>query len=107
MLLDHRSDKESLDRAQALVERLKGGQLPQFLDTVGWALHLRGDHGAAKPMLEQAKSQLPNVPTVRFHLGLLYRALGDEPKATEELKAASLLETEESELKKKIRAALN
>lgn len=107
MLLDYRSDKASLDRAQAMVERLRGVQVPQFLDTIGWALHLRGDHAAAKPMLEQAKAQLPNVAAVRFHLGLLYRALGEEPKASEELKAASLLETEESELKKKIRAALN
>lgn len=107
MLLDHRTDKESLDRAQALVEKLKGTQAPQFLDTVGWALHLRGDQAAAKPMLEQAKSQLQNVASVRYHLGLVYRAVGEEPKATEELKAALLLEAEDSDLKRKIRAALN
>ena len=58
-------------------------------------------------MLEQAKSQLPDLAAVRYHLGLTYRALGEEPKAAEELKAASLLETEDTELKKKIRAALN
>jgi tetratricopeptide (TPR) repeat protein len=107
MLLDYRTDKASLDRAQAMVERLRGAKGPQFADTIGWALHLRGDHMAALPLLEQAKSQLPSNATIRFHLGILYRSLGEEAKAVEELKAAALLVTNDGTLKDKIQAALN
>lgn len=107
LLLDYRTDKASLDRAQSMVDRLKGVKVPQFLDTLGWALHMRGDHNAALPLLEQAKAQLPSEPSVRFHLGMLYRAMGQETKALEELKAASLLVADESVLKRKIQSALN
>ena len=35
MLLNHRTDADSLERAQALVVSLRQSQVPQFKDTLG------------------------------------------------------------------------
>ena len=106
MLIDYRTDKASLDRAQELADKLKNSKVPQFEDTLGWALYQRGDFSGASSVLEQAKSQLPNLAAIRYHLGMTYRSLGEKDKAEAELKAAMDLETNETPLKQKIRASL-
>ncbi len=51
LLLDNRSDKESLDRAYSLAESLKSSTVPQFQDTYGWAQFKKGDAKNAVPFL--------------------------------------------------------
>jgi tetratricopeptide (TPR) repeat protein len=106
LLLDYRTDKESLDRAYALAEGLKNSTVPQFQDTVGWAQYQRGDYKSAIATLEGAQAKLPNLGSIRYHLGMSYSAAGQSEKASEQLKAALQLEPEGSPLRDKIKAAL-
>jgi cellulose synthase operon protein C len=106
LLLDYRTDKQSLDRAYALAERLKDSNVPQYQDTVGWAQYQRGDFSRAVTTLEGAQAKLPNVASIRYHLGMSYIATGQTDKASEQLKAALQLEPDGSLLKDQIRAAL-
>jgi len=106
LLLDTRTDKESLDRAAALSETLKNTNLPQFQDTVGWARFKQGDVKSAISILEAAVAKSPNIAAVRYHLGLSYAAAGQGEKAKEELEDAAKLEPDGTPLKQKIQDAL-
>lgn len=105
LLADHRTDKASLDRAQALAASLRQSPVPQFKDTLGWVSYRTGDFRAAVPLLEQAAAALPDQALIRYHLGMGYAATGQDSKATEELKIA-LSNASNSELKQKISAEL-
>jgi pentatricopeptide repeat protein len=106
LLLDYRTDKESLDRAYSLTEGLKNSNVPQFQDTVGWAQYQRGDFKTAVATLEGAEAKWPNLGSIRYHLGMSYIATGQAEKASEQLKSALQLEPDGSALKDKIRSAL-
>jgi Flp pilus assembly protein TadD len=106
LLADHRTDKASLDRASALAAVLAKSQVPQFKDTLGWVAYRRGDYSAAVPLLESAAQELPNVPSVRFHLGMSYLTAGDAAKASEQFTKARALAPNDADLAKKIDAAL-
>jgi pentatricopeptide repeat protein len=106
LLLDNRSDKESLDRAFSLAERLKGSTVPQFQDTYGWAQFKKGDAKNAVAMLETAQEKLPNLAAVHYHLGMSYAATGQSDKAAEQFQKALALEPEGTSLKDRIRAAM-
>ena len=106
LLLDYRTDKESLDRAYSLAEQLKNSNVPQFQDTLGWAQYQRGDFKTAVATLERAQAKLPNLGSIRYHLGMSYIATGQAEQATEQLKAALQLEPDGSPLKAKIRSAI-
>jgi tetratricopeptide (TPR) repeat protein len=106
LLSDHRSDKESLDRAYELAQRLKDGQAPHFRDTTGWISYLRGDYRQALAQLEQAVADLPSIALVRYHLGLTHAALNQKAKAVEHLSKAVEL-APEGEQRRKTQAALD
>ena len=106
LLLDNRTDKESLSQAFALAERLKGANLSQFEDTVGWAQFKKGNYKGAVSTLEAALAKQPNLAAVRYHLGMSYAAIGQTDKAAEQFKAASALEPDGTPLKASIQAAM-
>ena len=105
LISDHRSDKQSLDRASVAAAALNKSDIPQFKDTLGWLAYLRGDFKNAKSLLEDAAKQLPNHPAIQFHLGMTYKALGDQQRALEHLSKALSLEGDGT-LRSKINAAL-
>jgi cellulose synthase operon protein C len=107
LLLDNRSDPQSLSRALSLAETLKGANLPQFQDTLGWAQYKQGNFKDAIATLEPAAAKQPNLAALRYHLGMSYAAAGQKDKAIEQFKAALALEPDETPLKKSIQAALN
>jgi tetratricopeptide (TPR) repeat protein len=107
LLLDNRSDKASLDRAEALSESLKAANLPQFQDTLGWAQYRKGDLNVAIATLEGALAKAPNLAALHYHLGMSYKAAGQAEKATEELQKALKLEPDGTALKANIRSAMN
>jgi cellulose synthase operon protein C len=107
LLLDHRSDKPSIDRAAAMAEKLKGSTLPQFEDTVGWAQFKKGDPQAAVATLEVAATKLPDLAAVHYHLGMSYAAIGKLDQAKQQFQKALALEPDGTPLKSSIRAALN
>jgi tetratricopeptide (TPR) repeat protein len=107
LLSEYRTDKASLERAHALARSLAKSQIPQFKDTLGWISHLRGDTRTAISLLEEAATELPNNPSVRYHLAMSYIDAGQPEKAKEELrKASELLPLDGGALADKIRAAL-
>src|SRR6202021_3619331 len=69
LLLDHRTDKASLKRAQSLAAILRKSQIPQFKDTLGWASYLQGDYKTAVSLSEEAAAALPDQAAARSHLG--------------------------------------
>lgn len=105
LLADHRTDKPSLDQAQALAASLQKSPLPQFKDTLGWVNYREGDYKTALPLLEAAVEELPKLPLVRYHLGMTYAAVGQTGKAAEQFKMA-LSQTPDHGLEEKLRTAL-
>jgi cellulose synthase operon protein C len=106
LLLDNRSDKDSLNQALALSDELKNANVPQFQDTFGWAQYKRGDYKAAVSVLENVAEKAPNLAAVHYHLGMGYKATGEMEKAKEQFKMALELEPDGSTLKQSIRAAM-
>jgi cellulose synthase operon protein C len=106
LLLDTSTDKETLNRALSLAEKLKGATVPQFQDTYGWAQFKKGDAQKAVATLEAAQEKLPNIAAVRYHLGMSYAAIGQSDKANEQFQKALSLEPDGTPLKDNIRAAL-
>jgi tetratricopeptide (TPR) repeat protein len=88
LLLDHRTDAASLERAQTLVARLPKSQVPQFKDTLGWAAYRRGDFQAAAALLKEAAAALPDVALIHYHLGMNYIAIGQGAMASKEFELA-------------------
>jgi predicted Zn-dependent protease len=105
LLADHRADKASFERAQALSAVLRKSPVPQFKDTLGWVSYQMGEVKAAIPLLEEAAAGVPNQPLIRYHLGMSYIAVGQTEKALEQLKTA-LNGTPDGELRQKIESAL-
>jgi tetratricopeptide (TPR) repeat protein len=105
LLLDHRTDKASLKRAQSLAAILRKSQIPQFKDTLGWASYLQGDYKTAVSLSEEAAAALPDQAAVRYHLGMGYISISQLAKASEQLKKALEL-TPNNELAEKIRTEL-
>ena len=107
LLSDHRTDKESLDRAYAVAAPLTKSPVPNFKDTLGWLNYRRGDYRNAIPLLEDAADALPNTALVHYHLGMSYLAVAQSEKALEQLKKASALEPNNADLNAKVQAALS
>jgi tetratricopeptide (TPR) repeat protein len=105
LLLDHRTDKASLDRAQSIAAGLRKSQIPQFKDTLGWANYHQGDYRTAVSLSEEAAAALPDQAAVRYHLGMGYISVGQLGKASEQLRKALEL-APSNELAQEIRAAL-
>ncbi len=96
LLLDYRSDKESLERAASLAEGLKASNVPQFRDTLGWVQFQQKDYKTSIATLESVAAVRPKLAAVHYHLGMSYAANGDTEKAITELKTALSLDSEGS-----------
>jgi predicted Zn-dependent protease len=106
LLLDNRSDKESVERAATLADTLKNSDVPQYQDTYGWAQVSRGNSADAVRILEAVASKLPNLAAVRYHLGRAYLGAGRSGQAAEQFKLALNLEPDGTTLKERIRTAM-
>ena len=106
LILDSRSDKDSVDRGIALAEKLKGATLPQFQDTYGWAQFKKGDPEAAIKVLEPIQTQMQASSAFHYHLGMSYAANGEADKAAEQYKKALAIEPDGTPLKTNIIAAM-
>jgi tetratricopeptide (TPR) repeat protein len=88
LLSDHRSDAASYARALELARRLESASNPAELDTVGWAYYRNKDYARAIEFLQKAVDGAPEVPLLRYHLGMAYFAQGDATNARRELQHA-------------------
>ncbi len=91
LLVTSRDDPETLDRAERMVRRLRGSDVPAFQDTYGWIAYRRGDLDQALEHLEPAAAQLTGDPMVQYHLGMTYAALDRTAEALEVLRRADTL----------------
>ena len=78
---DSAADSATLGRAYAIARRLRGTEVPEFQDTYGWLLLLRGDAAEAQSYLARAAAALPGNAQVQFHRGEAERALGNRDAA--------------------------
>jgi Tfp pilus assembly protein PilF len=88
LLLDSKSDADSLKKALAAAKGLEGQENPHFLDTLGWALYRTGSAVEAVPVLEKALAAAPNLAEARYHLGAALIAAGEKERGVEELNKA-------------------
>lgn len=84
LISSYRDDNDSLERAYDIARRLRGAQVPAMQDTYGWIAHRLGNHEEALEYLESAAQNLPNDPTVQYHLAEVYAALNQSAKALEQ-----------------------
>ena len=89
LLASNRADPASLERAFAIARRLRGSDVPQFQDTYGWILHLRGDPAQALDYLAPAAAALPGNALVQFHLAETELALEPLRRGAGELRAGA------------------
>ncbi|WP_209425313.1 tetratricopeptide repeat protein [Pararhodobacter sp. SW119] len=92
----HRDDEESLNRATAIAQRLRGIDIPAFQDTYGWIQYRRGNYAEALEYLEPAAAGLPDDPLVQYHLGMTYLALERSQEAQETLERALTIAGEDN-----------
>ncbi len=88
LLVDHRTDARSIERARKLIEPLKSARNAAFLDTVGWVQVHAGEVDAALPNLEQAVKSAPDTPALHYHLGVAYIRKGERDNALSALRRA-------------------
>ncbi len=88
LLVTHRTDAASLERAEKLAAPLAKAQNPAFLDTYGWVLYKRGRYAEAIPPLEKAVAAAPQAQEVRYHLGMAQLKAGRTAEARKSLEAA-------------------
>jgi predicted Zn-dependent protease len=106
LLTDRRTDRASHERAYNLALTLRKSQVPHFKDTLGWIHYQRGEHKAAQSLLEEAATELPGMPLIRYHLAMNYIALSEPAKADENFKKALEQASSDPELGDKIRTAM-
>jgi tetratricopeptide (TPR) repeat protein len=88
LLVTHRSDTASLERARALAAPFANSENPGLLDTYGWVAFKRGQTAEAAAALEKAVARAPNAPELRYHLGMVQLELGRRDEARKNLEAA-------------------
>ena len=104
LLLDRRTDKASLKKAQSLAAILRKSQVPQFKDTLGWASYHQGDYRTAVSLSEEAAAALPDQAVIHYHLGMGYISISEFGKASEQFRKALDLRPN-NELAEQIRSA--
>lgn len=72
---------ENLKKAQALVDRLRKVDSGEILDTVGWVQFKAGNVEDGLTTTLRAWDKKKGLPTVAYHLGAMYQAKNDLPKA--------------------------
>jgi tetratricopeptide (TPR) repeat protein len=71
------SDPSRLERARTIAARFATSDNAYFLDTLGRILYLQGRDAEAVPILRKAVALAPEVPMLKFHLGMALVRSGD------------------------------
>lgn len=87
LLADHRTDRQSLERARTLTVSFVSSKDAALLDTYGWVLFKLGDADALAA-LERAKAADPAAPTTRYHLAMAQLRAGQKSEAQANLEEA-------------------
>jgi predicted Zn-dependent protease len=82
------TDAQLMDQARRLAEPFRNSGDALLLDTLGWIQLRLGNVADATALLERAAAALPEHQQIRYHLGMAYRAQGDDKRAKDELAKA-------------------
>jgi tetratricopeptide (TPR) repeat protein len=88
LLVEHKSDRSSLERAKTLAMKLEKAPQPVFRDTLGWVYYKTGEIDKAIPVLEGVIKEAPRIPVFNYHLGMAYYKKGDLASAKTHLAKA-------------------
>ena len=88
LLVTHRQDRASLDRARDLSASFANSDVAALLDTHGWVLFKRGEVSEALPELQKASAGAPDSKVILYHLGMALLKSGQPDKARAILEAA-------------------
>jgi tetratricopeptide (TPR) repeat protein len=88
LLVNYRTDSDSLARAQKLADQLASSSLVQVIDTRGWVKYKSGDFYGAEALLQRAVDQVPDSPELRYHLGMAQLRSGETEPAEQNLETA-------------------
>lgn len=89
LLLDYRTDKDSLQQALRLSTPFASSTDPALLDTLGWAHYRNADPAQAVRLLERAAAARGDSAAIRYHLGMAYLAVNNQAGAKQELTRAA------------------
>jgi tetratricopeptide (TPR) repeat protein len=108
---EHEPTDVNLARAEELIEPLiqKHKGLPHILDTGAWVYYRQGKYEKARDLLVGVEEKVSDMPSINYHLGMIYLQLGEKSKAENYLKSAVKSETPfpEREAAQKSLASLN
>jgi tetratricopeptide (TPR) repeat protein len=88
LLVNHRTDRASLDRARDLTADFASSTDGTLLDTNGWVRFKRGEYSEALPVLGRAVDRAPNSKEIRYHLGMAELHAGETDRARADLETA-------------------
>jgi tetratricopeptide (TPR) repeat protein len=88
LLVSHKSDAASLARAQKLADQLAAFSFVDLIDTRGWVKFKSGDFHGAETLLQQAVDKAPDLPELRYHLGMAQLRSGEPQVAEQNLETA-------------------
>ncbi len=88
LIADYRTDKESLEKALQLAMQFEDSDNAAFIDTLGWVYYRLGNYSEAVLYLEKAVDAAGQVPVLRYHLGMAYKAAGKPASAKKQLEEA-------------------
>ena len=82
LLVDFKGDPQSLQKAFALSRDFeKDAPHPLFLDTLGWVRFKMGQREEALRLMKDAVAKSPEVPTLNYHLGMVFYQSGKTAEA--------------------------
>ena len=88
LITDHGNSKNDFERAYNLALKLKNSEIPQFLDTLGWASYKVDKLDDAEKALKKAIEKLPEAAVFHFHLAKVYIKKNESEKAKQSLQNA-------------------
>ena len=88
LLVDHRTDRQSLDRARDLTASFATSNDPVLLDAYGWVQFKRGETSQALETLGRAQTAAPGSAATLYHLAMAELRSGETTKARANLQAA-------------------
>lgn len=77
LLVTHKTDPKSLERATQIAEKLRGSNNPMHLDTLGWIYLKQNQVDLALPLIKRAAEKAPDDPSINYHLAHAYHAKAD------------------------------
>jgi tetratricopeptide (TPR) repeat protein len=100
LLINHRDDAKSKERALQLASRFANSGNPMYRDTLGWIYYLNGETEQAIGHLEPAVAVAPDAGELQYHLAMAYLKAGRETEAKIHLEKAVAAKVAFSDIEK-------